>query len=137
MLILRVTQKLYKEGTDWKVASKEEARHLIASIDLEDDQLPVMEVEPGEFIFTRDFLITFYIVDSYSDPHSADSEIDFAKLEALKEFAMYDAQELRYWFHDIPVGNHVLELSWTTPDSDGDQYLQFENTYLVGGGDHD
>ncbi len=70
----------------------------------------------------RDFLIHFYSVESTDN-----SEYDFAILEYLQEFSSFDSTELRYWFHDVPVGVHILKTSWSEKDSDGDTDLQFES----------
>jgi len=55
------------------------------------------------------------------------SEYDFAILEYLQEFSSFDSTELRYWFHDVPVGVHIVKTSWSEKDSDGDMDLQFES----------
>jgi hypothetical protein len=116
---------MYKAGTNWKHASLEEARHLICSLDLDGDDLPVTETTPGEFIFTKDIVIRFYKITS---DDSIDKD-DFVKLECLRDMRMTSPDELRYWFHDVPEGKHIFETYWSDPDFNGERYLMFKETY--------
>ena len=121
MLKLIVTEKVYKKGANWWRASEDEAAVLIGSVDLDGDDLPVEERNPGDYYFTRDFVLRLYDIKS-----DTEDEADFARMEFLREMAMGEPNELRYWFHDVPVGTHVLLTSWSEPDADGDGYLQFD-----------
>lgn len=126
MIVLTVTEKTYKKDSNWRQASIDESRVLIASVDLEDDAVvPVREDVPGEWFFTRDFTMRLYAVHTDPERDTRDAEIDFAKLEALKDFRFYDAKELRYWFSDIKPGIYSLYLVWSELDRDEEQELEF------------
>jgi len=127
MIRIKAREKTYKKGTNWKIASIDESNVLIASVDLEcDENVPVEERNAGEWFFTDDFTVMLYDVESTSE----ESEHDFAVTEVLREMRIIDPDELRYWFSDLLVGNHILVTRWSEPDSDGDQYLEFVETYL-------
>jgi len=132
MIRLTVTEKTYKKDSNFRQLSKDENKSLLCSVDIEDDtKVPVKEDVPGEWFFTRDFTCRFYKCESTATQEDQIDEpnvYDFQILEDLREMARYDAKELRYWFHDVPPGKHILEVSYSEPDSD-DQYLEFNNTY--------
>ena len=128
MIQLTVKEVKYKRGESWRLASIEESKGLIASIDLEDDEsCPVIEKEPEDFYFARDITVRFYSIKStILDESNVD---DFSVLETLLEMKTTDPEELRYWFHDVPCGKHILETAWSEPDTDEDKFLEYRGTY--------
>jgi len=125
MIRVKVREQTFKKGEDWVKASRAESKVLIGHLDLEDDeQCPVEERDPGRFFFTEDFTLRLYDLESTDE-----SVNDFVILEEFRDIRTSDPDELRYWFHDMPVGNHILVTRWSEPDSDGDRFLEFVESY--------
>lgn len=120
MLILTVVEKIYRKGTNWKEASKDENKFLIGDIDLEDEKIPVIEKDPGDFYFTEDFVLKLYKIESDSK-----NEQEFAIIECLKEMRFSDPKELRYWFKGVSTGIHRLKVKWGSPDRYGESCLEY------------
>ena len=126
MIVLMVIEKTYIKDSNWRQASIDESRVLIASVDLEDDDVvPVREDVPGEWFFTRDFTMSLY--DVYTDAGEGTHELslDFARLEALRELRFCDAEALRSCFSNTEPGIYSLHLVWSELDRDGEQELEF------------
>lgn len=126
MILLKVKKLYYEAGDTWANIQADTKGCLITSIDLEDDsQVPIK----GEAVTER-FSFLAYSIDWSGDTAE---EIDDALeiMHRLDEMRMSDPDELRYWFHDVPEGTHILQTSWSKPNADGETYLLFKGTCMV------
>jgi hypothetical protein len=121
MVIITVSQKEYKENTTTILAEKEEENSLLSSFDFCSEDL-IEKDDRDNYFFIENTIIRYYDVDS-SDNSTKDIEI----IDCLKDFAMSDSHELRYWFKDIPVGKWELKTYWEYNEPDDINLLIYDD----------
>lgn len=118
MLILKVTHAGYRKGSDWRDFSYDDSKALISSVDPDSDEIPVKETTPGNFEFTEDFSARIYYLFIVPGESSTQDHDDFLKKELLLSMRTQESDELRFWFKNLSLGNHILNIDlYHTRDS--------------------
>jgi len=121
MVIVKTTERLYKQYTSTVLAEKEDEESLVSSFDFFDEDL-IDKDDRDNYFFVEDTIVRFYKVSLSDDANEKDEEI----LQCLKDFAKSDAHELRYWFKDLPKGECILKTSWETIESENIKELIYD-----------
>ncbi len=116
---IQITEKTFKANDLICVAKGIQKKSLIASIDIDatDDIIELDDM--NRKFFTEDINIKFYSGE-------VESEDDIEILSALKDFALSDPVELRYWFGNLPVGMVKLITAWEVNEKEQIKLLLYE-----------
>ncbi|MFW5794343.1 MAG: hypothetical protein ACOCV1_02560 [Bacillota bacterium] len=129
MIKIDVVEKEFKKNQNWKDVSRESSKYLLSSIDLENEnECPVTELNPGDFILSEDLKIRFYNI--FSDCRFYDSGFchDFLVLEHIRDMALYldSCNKLRKVFEKLNEGCYIIVTNWSSDKYDENSDLIFK-----------
>ena len=124
MVIIETTERFYKKDAATILAEKEDEESLVSSFDFFDEDLIDMD-DRDNYFFIEDTIIRFYNATLSADADEEDEEI----IQCLKDFALSDPHELRYWFKDLPKGISILKTSWEIIESENVKVLIYDGWF--------
>jgi len=120
MIVIKINERLHKKNSSTIVAEREDEESLVSSFDFYNEDI-IEKDDRDNYFFIEDTIIRYYKVYSTEDNNN-----DIEILQTLKDFALSDPTELRYWFKNIPKGENELKTSWEINESENIKFLIYD-----------
>lgn len=121
MIILTVEEHLFKAGMPFDCANSFFEKSDFNDLDVENK---IIEINAIDFVFLNDVSVRFYSVNVKDPDGAADFSSEEQKQEYIQDALLIEAyledlsSDQDYWiecFADIPVGKHIVDLSFSPP----------------------